>query len=317
MLMSIDSHFEIGSSHSICEDYANHAVAESEGHHWCIGVLSDGCSGSPYTDFGSRIMAHNVLMYLGDYLSRQHESACWDKDQHFIPPLLISGPVRSSLAACRTIGLPDSSLDATLWVMIGCVPKEVDEDGRRWQFTAFVWGDGSLVARRENSFDLSLAQYPSSDKKHGAPYYVNYELDEDRKKNYPKQFASISRTPNIHVLNDGEVASRIPYLGAPLCDPIDCSPCNWYTMCSDEQTDCNPMSITVFSDGLETYNQDIDEEVGSSIWAARDLTDFKNTEGRFMLRRMKAMQRRYRKKGIVHKDDLSAISIIFPERFND
>ena len=43
-----DSYFKIGKTHLICQDYALH----SEGHI----SLSDGCSSSPNTDIGSRLL---------------------------------------------------------------------------------------------------------------------------------------------------------------------------------------------------------------------------------------------------------------------
>lgn len=55
--MNTDSFFTIGSTHKVCQDYA---IALNDTKNGPFIALSDGCSASPDTDFGSRILVKSI-----------------------------------------------------------------------------------------------------------------------------------------------------------------------------------------------------------------------------------------------------------------
>src|SRR6478609_9515831 len=54
-----DSYFEIGAGHTTCEDYAFHGSFRVDTKPFYFAVVSDGCSASKDSDFGSRFLARN------------------------------------------------------------------------------------------------------------------------------------------------------------------------------------------------------------------------------------------------------------------
>ena len=147
--MATDSHFTIGSSHSICQDYALHG--ENELYEY--GIISDGCSGSKNTDVGARLLALTAknLIEQSDYnfknlitISRFEEfllnNEIWDS------PLV-----------------DDEAYDATLGIFIF--------DKRKGVINIFFWGDGNIFVKfKDGKKDLLTISYES-----GAPFYLSYK----------------------------------------------------------------------------------------------------------------------------------------------
>jgi len=99
--MHADHHYEIGSSHVACEDYAMSGTQEG----LTYAILSDGCSASKDSDVGARILCHlakSALMYL----HRQGRL----KDSHYIgekfPSVFREIVTMKALEARASLGLP-------------------------------------------------------------------------------------------------------------------------------------------------------------------------------------------------------------------
>ena len=61
--MKADAYFEIGATHLVCQDYAL-AFANNE---YAYAIVSDGCTSSPNTDIGARlisVIAKDAINYL-------------------------------------------------------------------------------------------------------------------------------------------------------------------------------------------------------------------------------------------------------------
>lgn len=59
--MNSDCYFEIGHSHTICQDYA---LTGKINDVLSYAIISDGCSSSPLVDVGARLLAHSAKEYL-------------------------------------------------------------------------------------------------------------------------------------------------------------------------------------------------------------------------------------------------------------
>lgn len=149
--MNSDFYFNIGKSHTVCQDYALAATSEDGGE---AVFLSDGCSSSPHTDFGARFICTAAA---------QQWKTEGLKDAY---PTILRAFAMSQMA-----GLPPDCLDATL---LAAFPQQAGVRVR-------AWGDGVIAARERGSgriFRMAI-QAPK-----GAPDYPSYLLDRDRMGNY-------------------------------------------------------------------------------------------------------------------------------------
>lgn len=130
-----DVHFAIGKTHKVCQDYG---VATSD-----FVAVADGCSSSPHTDIGARILAHAALK---------------SGDPYQVADIATKGRL--------ALDLPPESLDATLLT------------ARRLDFgvEARIFGDGLIVGVHRNG-GYVCHQHTYS---HNAPAYLSYLTDTSR-----------------------------------------------------------------------------------------------------------------------------------------
>jgi hypothetical protein len=310
----VDSHFMIGSSHSVCQDYATHTAITNGETTWSIAVLCDGCSGSPHTDFGSRIIAHNVCISIVELLKSSPGHEIIER----IPDFILSGPIMTAISAAAVTNVPKNCLDTTLWISI-----TESINGEHVFTNIFGWGDGAVVIKSGDIVHTYLYDYPSVGDKVGAPFYIMYNTEKARSANYEKVFSG--EFSEYHIIDDGDLKTTETEIIAR--DYVSLSICN--TGCSnnvlgevgfpaERQRGNHKMismpgieSISVLSDGIRTYNEPSDNEFGSVAIMARELVSYRNLEKRFVLRRMKKTHNRKMKERIFHTDDLSMISTVF------
>jgi hypothetical protein len=124
-------------------------------------ILGDGCSSSPHTDIGVRLLVMGARQVLLNYLAAR-----------LIPSAdaLAQEVVQHAYAALRLTGLPLASLDATLSVAFVY-------DGYAH---VYLYGDGALIqVNLSGQSTLTAIQYS-----HNAPYYPSYRVDKTRDKDY-------------------------------------------------------------------------------------------------------------------------------------
>lgn len=152
--MPHDHLFRIGSSHQVCQDYA----VSGPGY----GVVSDGCSASEDSDFGSRLLcrlARHAIIETGDEVSV--ERICIAAEQ-----------------MGRSLRLGSTFLDATLLSILK------DEFG---DYRVNTFGDGVVVARRHDGllYEVSTLEFDS-----GAPAYPSYQIDPRRRADFLETFGA-------------------------------------------------------------------------------------------------------------------------------
>jgi len=152
--MRSDSYFAIGKAHTVCEDYARDGLIP--GTQRSFAIVSDGCSSSPDTDFGSRFMTVATIQTL----ARSGDDFDLNEIIH--------------LAKQPTAGfMSPHCLDATLMM----VWEKADG-----MIGVMVTGDGVILARR---WDGTVETWVIDQK--GAPTYMSYMLDANRFVEYRKQ----------------------------------------------------------------------------------------------------------------------------------
>lgn len=263
--MHSDSYFRVGSTHDVCQDYAL-AGRDAEGRAYAI--VSDGCSGSPDTDFGSRFLAKSMQFALGT-----------SGTPHFRVESALYTTMAMSQQMASSCNMKDECLDATLL----CAVESVDDSGRPGVQATMI-GDGVIVARyRGQSYcDTHLLDFYD-----GFPAYLNYLGDLPRRQRYVKEtdggLASVS-------VSNGELdtilKSQHRFFGPGFED------FHPYTLFFDrEKYDM----VMLMSDGALSFQK---EEVSDTNTSKRmggvpvssvihEMTDFKSMKGEFVARRAK------------------------------
>ena len=257
--MNLDSFFIMGKSHKVCEDYALSNV-----NHNIFGI-SDGCSSSRNTDFGSRILLKSFEMSIDDIISFPTETIS-----------ILHEASREILNAFYGT-LENNALDATL---------NVGYETSSGEIAVNLIGDGFIVAQyKDGRFAIYEIDYSEN-----APYYLTYMFDSGRDIEYKKH----TQTKNFSVttydklgnlISKTEIKSEARYekLFFPKSD---------YT------------SISLFSDGLKTLipNDSTVERIPLQE-VVLQLISFPQTTGEYVKRRCNSFLKK--NKDFMFYDDFS------------
>jgi len=154
--VNVDSFFAIGKTHDVCQDYARHGISEGFGY----VAVSDGCSSSPDTDFGSRLITTTAI----DLFQKTRQI---DQD-----PIITNTKSYLSL-----LPLNVSCLDATL--LFSYETRET--------IVSVAFGDGVIVSKMKNG-DVFFYEISFSS---GAPKYLSYLLDSSRFDRFKTEFGGV------------------------------------------------------------------------------------------------------------------------------
>jgi len=289
--MNTDSYYETGSSHIICEDYA---LAGQINEHISYAIVCDGCSSSPNTDVGARMVALAAVEFLTGYY--------YDKDSieeeggslRFQPFLLrLKDAVVFSLQLIKDVlSLEDTCFDSTLLIALS--------DGKNSH--VYMYGDGAYIAEMKNG-DLSFVNVNFES---NAPYYVSYFMDEKRHQDYKHSFGENKIVKKLTTMKSGgdvEESSedaKFYYEFLQLDNHH-----SLYTWCSSVLS-C-PKRISVVSDGITSYTKS--GEKVEPIEMAKKYFAYKNLKGEFVKRRMKRVKKDCEKEDLAHYDDISVATI--------
>jgi hypothetical protein len=176
--MKTDFAFMTGKTHRVCQDYA----AAGPDH----VILADGCSGSPDTDFGARLLTQSAKQHINDLDIKNIA----DKDRvhsHFQ-----MGTILKASEMALFMGLPSQCLDATLLY--------VKAEGPNW--IAVAIGDGVIaVGYMDGSIEVTDIEYTKN-----YPCYLNYEVDLKRSYAYTHKSQEIENELQVNaytLLPDG------------------------------------------------------------------------------------------------------------------
>lgn len=274
MDFKFDDFYSIGTGHVVCEDYSYSGLL---GKGYPCVIISDGCSSSNDTDVGARLITHAIKarltsMDLGYMISQDNYIETW-----FIPELIYRLQDKIS-----TMKLDITALDATFRLATIVNNKIV----------MIHFGDGYSVLKNHTTGETVKQLYTKYES--NAPYYYPYHVIPNSKENYMTLFADKS------IECDGKTYGVFDYVNS-----ID----NFYSIIDLDDLDDGEYSISVMSDGIDTFYKD-----GLRIDTDKmidEMLSFKNTNGEFVKRRVRKCLFQNVKKGIKYFDDISVASIIF------
>lgn len=279
-----DATFTIGKTHKVCQDYA---IADS-GHGALRSVwLSDGCSSSPNTDIGARLLSHGMQQRISEFGSAEGASKS-------LLNVVLRKNLRFALRGAKQIRLPPTVLDATLLGLV-CVPG-----GETDSVYAVLYGDGAVVfGLTDGTREVYRSQYPA-----GYPFYPAYSADADRLASWqaiPNNAHTITRTL---LLLDGSVQASETFVPEESCHLL-CQPAE------------NLRFAAVLSDGIESFQAKTGAETSATfksvnyLSVVRELTAYKNFKGEFVHRRLQSFERDCSRQGWHHNDDVSVAALYF------
>lgn len=268
--MNADSSFIIGATHAVCQDYAiarNTSVRRSP-----YVILSDGCSTSPETDIGARLL----LKAVEQILNEQDEVE---------PAALHEDAARLALSWAELIGIPVQSVDATL------ITAYVSSN----ELLVSCSGDGVIVVESpDGKLEAYAVSYPS-----GYPFYPTYLHQPDRLAALMSNNRSTKEVKYFHS----------PSLDEPLRLESTSSGDSVTQVFRFKTSGCKYVAIV--SDGIHSFfrtdQTTVSKRVEPILMSAvlKELVSFKSLNGAFVARRVKKFIKDCRAKGWQHADDLS------------
>jgi len=275
--MHSDSFFFIGKQHSVCQDYARASVGENGP----FAILSDGCSGSPDTDFGARILVQLFATEVHNFTNLETTIATE-------AAFRLGG--QAAKLQLKELQLPENSLDATL--MMAAVFSD--------HATINVIGDGVVAfIDDDNEIEIIEIEYPS-----GAPRYLSYWIDDDRHELYKKEFGTKA------------IAKRY-ILESSSPETEDDHSSMVYNIALNSQS-CT--AVVLLSDGVHSFQRPVETDTGRTFepvptrQVLQELLAYKSYKGEFVKRRTKRFIKEMQKRGWVNNDDLSVAAIYLGEK---
>ena len=291
--MNADSYFEIGHSHKVCEDYALSGVQGDLAY----AIVSDGCSSSKDSDVSARLLVHisrDALLYLHRrkllYDPNFLESSFRATFEEIV--------IKKCLEVKDTLRFPCDIFDATLLIAAAVG----DVWGRK---ILFSWGDGYFILKRPSgAVDVISLSYESN-----APYYLSYELSQNKHDAYAAEYGSVPLHKNIDRISVDGVVDFVDV------DVIPSVMQRSYFSVMGEGADFT--QIIVSSDGIGTYEDDpgVQPPTGTELrkYTALDvipnMVSYKNPVGEFVTRRMNRLKKEYADTHVIHQDDVSCAAI--------
>lgn len=280
----MDQGFYIGETHQICQDY----VLSNINPLGSDMALSDGCSGSILSDYGSRLIcssAISLMKEIGD-INKFDEKEC-----------ILKTKIASSI-----LNLPQSCLDATL-----IISKDTMQGVQSKMF-----GDGVIAVKRKNG-DICIISisYKSEIDNHEYPFYLSYLCDNESYERWKNSDLQKTTTidllkPSGEIINIGgasnQVLSSAPFKDSSFCVKSDATSTIMFSPAED--TDF----VAIMSDGVGSFYQGFNSLSIPKV--LKELLDFKNYHGSFVQRRLNKFKKFCIQNDWHNMDDVS-IGVIY------
>ncbi len=281
-MISADSLYIQGSSHTVCQDYTR---TGSDNEIFSYGILSDGCSGSPDTDIGARFLVLETEKILQNKKCIRHEDFCQ----------VVSG---AKYRGTDVFNISPLALDATLYTIY------VNLNHKVAYFRTS--GDGLVLARKRGTqiYDVRRKHFPN-----GAPWYLSYSLNEGRFLRLMDE-GLLLQCDELSLNQTTRTYETECYRTLA----VDADTRNSFSVTGGEFFELEKYDLfLIVSDGIESFVQ---AETKTSIPYQEilyELLDFKNFNGEFLARRLRKILKDFQKKHWTHEDDLSVAAIYVGE----
>ena len=286
--MSTSNYHSIGLDHEYCQDYSKSGNI----HGFKYAIICDGCSqsheSSREVDLGAAMLSKFAYLFVKHIAEKNLGKSEYDKKDSL--SLLKTNDFMRYLfydlkfsEFQRIYGFHEHALDSTLVFAIS-----YNEVAR-----VFVFGDGGFCVEKNNE-KFTIKNIYNFEYKSGAPFYLNYNINGYRKSDYGYIYGAYPYFLHTQELIDGEKGEL---------SSTSLVSNEYYSFYFNDFK-----AITVFSDGVSSFHE-LNYPV-DYIRIVNDLTSFKNYNGNFVYRRVRAAKRQYKKEYICNSDDISLAAIV-------
>lgn len=275
----VDSYFEIGNSHVVCQDYALHGIIGDMQY----GIIADGCSNAEHSEIGAQILCHVARYYMALYY---HTGLFRECTIDTLSLILGNSILKRADDLRKLYPITPTALQATLLIIVA-IQKEI---------FLFVWGDGVIIERYKTSENLiTKIDYSAN-----APFYLVTD-----KKKYKEFLLKDKNTEPQKIIETFRIQNSLQISHSVTEE----SP--FYLPYTFKILDYNSIiSITVSTDGILSY-QDKNKNPIDLSEIIPDFIQFKSINGEFIKRRMSFFKKTMQKKEWFHYDDIATTTIIF------
>jgi len=267
--MISDCAFFTGSTHPVCQDYTRHGKT-AEGPYV---LIADGCSSSPDTDIGARLL----VMAAERYIDVVDQTAYHEK------------AIELAAVYARSMGLPETCLDATLLTIR--IEKGIP--------SAMIFGDGFIATKKNGVLFVTKVSFPNN-----TPFYPCYKLNDGKRAKgklqpaivqefefHPEGLVVAHKAVELQTLHDTDFFRQYVDAGS-----------DFVAIMSDGAGSFLRQVITETSKTNEVIpDKDILPEI----------LGFKNFQAGFVQRRLKRLEKDNRERQWQHYDDLSVGALSF------
>lgn len=305
--MKLDSAFQIGKTHDICEDFALTGVFKGSSNDACYTVVSDGCSSSPNTDLGSRLLSFSIV----NELKQIHDNSA------FFKQLSSDACISRARSTINSLNIPEECLDTTALIAY--------HDSHETEIS--IQGDGCVALGLDDGRILVV----NVEFIKGFPFYVNYlPTYNQRYKAWHKQNPSHEFSLNVssslidvdgkwEVLSEKIIVHHFKYDkdGSKVSIIVND---HGATISFGNKPKNMVKFIVLMSDGIHSFYQATD--TGTSLTNVdvdyreiiTEVLKFKNFNGKFMQRRLNRFLKFCAKNNWNHADDISFGVIYFGDK---
>jgi len=274
--MNADSAFIIGAMHAVCQDYATTGTSKrAPGPNSTVSpyiILSDGCSSSPNTDIGARLLVKAAEQFL----------ACFQPVATRLTELHRES-ARRALCWATLAGLTPQAVDATLLtahlsdgeLILGCS------------------GDGVIALQSwTGALDVYAISYPA-----GYPFYPGYAHQPERLLALKD---GVSKTID-HFRCDSSADTLRLEESSTCVSPTEV----FHVKAADYK------HVVLISDGIHSFFTTKQTETSKRVEdismqrIIKELISFKSVRGAFVGRRLRIFLKECQSKGWQHRDDLA------------
>lgn len=283
--MNADSAFQIGSTHVVCQDYA---VAGECADGTCVDgahapsasapcrpyvILSDGCSSSPDTDVGARLLVKAAERLLRESGVQPAEDVAG----------LHAEAARLALSWAELLGLRPQAVDATL------LTAHLDDE----QLIVGCSGDGVVCLQTTGgAFDAYVVSYPE-----GYPVYPAYAHQPARMQTLADNGRARKEVTRLRAASIEERLRPARVRDGGGLTEVFVVPAADYKFAA------------LLSDGVHSFLHAGRAEAVPLESVLPELVSFKNTRGAFVGRRMRGFLKDCGRMGWRHGDDLSLAAL--------
>jgi len=286
----IDSYFEIGNSHQVCQDYALHGTFEDMEY----GIVADGCSTAEHSEIGAQILCHVARYYL---TLHYHSGLFKDCTINTLSSILGNSILKRADDLRKLYPITPSALQATLLIIVAIKDKVY----------TFMWGDGVIIER----YKLPKSKNVTKE------YIINTATKIDYSANAPFYLCTNKEQYENFLLREKGIAEpkKITYLYSQR-DIGDTE----FTLTHQLErlfhlpfTSVQPredfISITIATDGILSYRDENKTPI-DFLDIVPEVSIFKSKTGEFVKKRMTFFKRSAQKKQWTHYDDIATATIV-------